>query len=112
MGAEWHWTGTRIVSAQRVTEGESARGGQSTFVAGALDQVSGEWSQLPWLPGGVSDALNTGWPVTDGPLVLRFNRRDSKSRGLLFYRLMQQASNTGPQPLHTLLKPESDPYFT
>jgi transposase-like protein len=44
--------------------------------------------------------------------TFRFNRRDSKSRGLLFYRLMQQASNTGPQPLHTLLKPESNPYFT
>ena len=38
--------------------------------------------------------------------TFRFNRRDSNSRGLLFYRLMQQAANTGPQPLHTLLKPE------
>lgn len=44
--------------------------------------------------------------------TFRFNRRDSRSRGLLFYRLMQQAANTQPQPLHTLLKPESNPYFT
>jgi hypothetical protein len=44
--------------------------------------------------------------------TFRFNRRDSASRGLLFYRLMQQAAHTGPQPLHTLLDPENNPYFT
>jgi transposase-like protein len=44
--------------------------------------------------------------------TFRFNRRDSKSRGLLFYRLMQQATHTDPQPLHTLLRPEDNPYFT
>ncbi len=44
--------------------------------------------------------------------TFRFNRRDSRSRGLLFYRLLQQAVGTDPQPLHTLLKPESNPYFT
>jgi len=36
--------------------------------------------------------------------TFRFNRRTSRSRGLLFYRLLQQAVNTDPQPLPTLLK--------
>ena len=30
--------------------------------------------------------------------TLRFNRRTAHSRGLVFYRLMQQAVNTGPVP--------------
>ena len=30
--------------------------------------------------------------------TFRFNRRTSKSRGLLFYRLLEQAVNTGPHP--------------
>jgi hypothetical protein len=37
--------------------------------------------------------------------TFRFNRRASKSRGLLFYRLLQQAVGTDPHPLSTLLKP-------
>jgi transposase-like protein len=44
--------------------------------------------------------------------TFRFNRRDANSRGLLFYRLIQQATNTDPQPLHTLLQPELNPYFS
>ena len=36
---------------------------------------------------------------------LRFNRRTARSRGLLFYRLLQQAVNTDPHPLHELLRP-------
>jgi transposase-like protein len=34
--------------------------------------------------------------------TFRFNRRSAKSRGLLFYRLLQQAVTTGPHPLHAL----------
>lgn len=34
--------------------------------------------------------------------TFRFNRRNSRSRGLLFYRLCQQAVNTDPQPLNSL----------
>jgi transposase-like protein len=37
--------------------------------------------------------------------TFRFNRRTAASRGLLFYRLLQQAVNTDPHPLHELLKP-------
>lgn len=44
--------------------------------------------------------------------TFRFNRRDSHSRGLLFYRLVQQAAGTDPQPLKTLLQPENNPYIT
>jgi hypothetical protein len=33
-----------------------------------------------------------------------FNRRTSKSRGKLFYRLAQQAMQVGPVPFATLLK--------
>ena len=37
--------------------------------------------------------------------TFRFNRRDSRSRGLLFYRLLQQAVNTSPKPLKELTAP-------
>ena len=37
--------------------------------------------------------------------TFRFNRRNSRSRGMLFYRLLQQAVNTDPHPLHTLVAP-------
>ena len=37
--------------------------------------------------------------------AFRFNRRTSRSRGLLFYRLLQQAVNTDPHPLATLIRP-------
>lgn len=41
--------------------------------------------------------------------TFRFNRRTAKSRGLLFYRLLEQAVVTGPRPLPTLLKPDNPP---
>jgi len=37
--------------------------------------------------------------------TFRFNRRTSTSRGLLFYRLLQQAVNTDPHPLDELRNP-------
>jgi transposase-like protein len=36
--------------------------------------------------------------------TFRFNRRDSKSRGKLFYRLLQQAMQVGPQTYETLVR--------
>jgi transposase-like protein len=38
--------------------------------------------------------------------AFRFNRRTSKSRGKLFYRLAQQAVLIGPVPIATLIKPQ------
>jgi ISXO2-like transposase domain/Transposase zinc-ribbon domain len=35
--------------------------------------------------------------------TFRFNRRNSRSRGMLFYRLLQQAVNTDPHPYHDLI---------
>ena len=35
--------------------------------------------------------------------TFRFNRRSSRSRGLLFYRLLQQAAHTDPHPLASLV---------
>lgn len=35
--------------------------------------------------------------------TFRFNRRNSKARGLLFYRLLQQAADTDPHPLHEIV---------
>jgi hypothetical protein len=37
--------------------------------------------------------------------TFRFNRRTSTKRGLLFYRLLQQALATDPHPLSDLLHP-------
>ena len=44
--------------------------------------------------------------------TFRFNRRESTSRGLLFYRLLQQAVQTDPHPLRELLYPDANPYFS
>jgi transposase-like protein len=41
--------------------------------------------------------------------TFRFNRRTAKSRGLLFYRLLEQAVLTDPHPLSELLKPGESP---
>jgi hypothetical protein len=38
--------------------------------------------------------------------TFRFNRRKSKSRGKLFYRLAQQAMQVGPVPFAVLIKPQ------
>jgi len=38
--------------------------------------------------------------------TFRFNRRDSKSRGLLFYRLAQMAVVTAPNPRFTIVPPQ------
>ena len=35
--------------------------------------------------------------------TFRFNRRTSRARGLLFYRLLQQAAGTDPHPLSNLI---------
>jgi hypothetical protein len=35
--------------------------------------------------------------------TFRFNRRNSRSRGMLFYRLLQQAVATDPHPWDTLV---------
>ena len=41
--------------------------------------------------------------------VFRFNRRTSTSRGMLFYRLMQQAVATGPVTYHNVVEGLSSP---
>ncbi len=38
--------------------------------------------------------------------TFRFNRRNSKARGLLFYRLVQQAVAVGPAPYRTIIGTE------
>lgn len=40
--------------------------------------------------------------------TFRFNRRSSRSRGLLFYRLLTNAVTAKPQPISTLVAPRSD----
>jgi hypothetical protein len=40
--------------------------------------------------------------------TFRFNRRRSKSRGKLFFRLVQQALAVDPVPLDRILPPEVD----
>jgi len=39
--------------------------------------------------------------------TFRFNRRHSRHRGLLFYRLLEQAVATAPHPYKTLKAPEA-----
>ena len=43
--------------------------------------------------------------------TFRFNRRAADHRGLLFYRLLQQAVHTDPRPLAEILDPDHNPYW-
>jgi transposase-like protein len=43
--------------------------------------------------------------------AFRFNRRTSRSRGLLFYRLLQQAMNTDPHPWNDLIAEPLEDYI-
>jgi transposase-like protein len=43
--------------------------------------------------------------------AFRFNRRTADHRGLLFYRLLQQAVDADPHPLDDLLDPEHNPHL-
>ena len=56
-----------------------------------------------WLAGTLHDGQSTehlAYYLDE--FTFRFNRRTSRSRGLLFYRLLQQALNTDPHPLHEI----------
>lgn len=71
-------------------------------------------SQLKrWLIG----TLHQGTSIEHLPYYLdeftfRFNRRSSNSRGLLFYRLLQQAMHTEAHPLKSLTIPHDEDNFT
>ncbi|MGH2704265.1 MAG: IS1595 family transposase, partial [Actinomycetota bacterium] len=57
-----------------------------------------------WLAGTLhygQSAAHIGYYLDE--FTFRFNRRTSRSRGLLFYRLLQQAASTDPYPLHELV---------
>ena len=41
--------------------------------------------------------------------TFRFNRRNATQRGLLFYRLLEQALATDPHPLHELIHGPTPP---
>ncbi len=42
--------------------------------------------------------------------TFRFNRRSSRARGLLFYRLLQQAVEVAPAPYRQLIRSKPNPY--
>ncbi len=42
-------------------------------------------------------------PYYADEFTFRFNRQNSKARGMLFYRLLQQAVDTDPHPLKDLI---------
>jgi hypothetical protein len=61
-----------------------------------------------WLIGTLHyDIAEEHLPYYLDEFTFRFNRRTSTKRGLLFYRLLQQAVNTDPRPLSTVLGPET-----
>jgi transposase-like protein len=56
-----------------------------------------------WLAGTLHDGqAETHLAYYLDEYTFRFNRRTSRSRGLLWFRLVQQCVNTDPHPLHTL----------
>jgi transposase-like protein len=59
-----------------------------------------------WLIGTLHYGINDEHlPYYLDEFTFRFNRRTSRKRGLLFYRLLEQAVATDPHPLSTLLHP-------
>ena len=44
--------------------------------------------------------------------TFRFNRRNSRARGMLFYRLLQQAAEVGPAPYRQLIQPKPNAHHT
>lgn len=57
-----------------------------------------------WLLGTHQGAVEAGhMPAYLNEFTFRFNRRRSRARGMLFYRLLQQAVETGPVPYHALV---------
>ena len=59
-----------------------------------------------WLTGTLHYGVQTNQlPYYLDEFTFRFNRRTSTKRGLLFYRLLQQAVETDPHPLNELLNP-------
>jgi transposase-like protein/predicted RNA-binding Zn-ribbon protein involved in translation (DUF1610 family) len=59
-----------------------------------------------WLAGTLHGRVsNDHLPYYLDEYIFRFNRRTARKRGLLFYRLLQQAVATDPHPLHQLLHP-------
>lgn len=59
-----------------------------------------------WLTGTLHYAVQDHQlPYYLDEFTFRFNRRASRSRGLLFYRLLEQAVDTQPHPLRELLNP-------
>lgn len=68
------------------------------------------------------DSYTSSAPETDSAVAPRSGtgpskrrelaRRDSNRRGLLFYRLIRQATNAEPQPLRKLLRPKHSTDFS
>jgi hypothetical protein len=57
-----------------------------------------------WTAGTLHHRLSTQHlPYYLDEFTFRFNRRNSKARGMLFYRLLQQAVDTDPHPLNDLI---------
>jgi hypothetical protein len=87
------------------------RTGQPAHVA--LPGVYGVASLLKrWLTG----TLHYGYSIDRldyylDEFTFRFNRRTSRSRGLLFYRLLQQAVATDPTPTGSSPRPSVDHYL-
>ena len=52
---------------------------------------------------------STSSTTTSDEFTFRFNRRCSRHRGLLLYRLLEQAVQTDPHPLNTLVRGANQP---
>lgn len=58
-----------------------------------------------WTAGTLHHRLSlTHLPYYLDEFTFRFNRRNSRARGMLFYRLLQQAVDTDPHPLKDLIR--------
>lgn len=115
-GSEIHTDGSRLF--RRLPEMGYTH--QATAAIRATDQASvlpGLHTVASLLKRWLIGTLHYGVAAAHLPYYLdeftfRFNRRDARSRGLLFYRLLEQAVTTDPHPLKGLLGGATPPHFT
>jgi len=100
------WQGYAGLDSKRYQREITVLGGRRKDASKLMPRVHRIASLLKrWLLGTHQGAVAHPYlPHYLDEFTFRFNRRKSKSRGKLFFRLMQQAASTSPVPYETMVK--------
>ena len=100
----WHgYAGLEKKGYQREITILRNRGGEASKLMPRVHRVASLLKR--WLLGTHQGGVASYYlPYYLDEFTFRFNRRKSKSRGKLFFRLMQQAVNTAPKPYDSMVR--------